>query len=60
MATLVTYKAIDGGDVQELSPDPAAAGGLALNADFRAIADSLPRNNYGASTNPAQPAQRLG
>ena len=54
MSTLVTYKEIDGGDVQEVSPDPVslALGGLALNTNFRAIADSLPRNNYGASTNP--------
>jgi hypothetical protein len=52
MSTLVTYKEIDGGDVQEVSPDPSATGGLALNTNFRAIADSLPRNNYGASTNP--------
>ena len=52
MSTLITYKAIDGGDVQEVSPDPVTAGGLALNTNFRAIADSLPRNNYGASTNP--------
>ena len=54
MSTLVTYKEIDGGNVQEVSPDPVtpALGGLALNTNFRAIADSLPRNNYGASTNP--------
>ena len=52
MSTLVTYKEIDGGSIQEVSPDPSAAGGLALNTNFRALADSLPRNNYGASTNP--------
>lgn len=53
MATLVNYKAIEGGDVQEVSPEPEADGGAALNANFRAIADSLPRNNYGASVDPA-------
>jgi hypothetical protein len=52
MSTLITYKAVDGGDIQEVSPDPAPASGYSLNTNFRAIADSLPRNNYGASTNP--------
>ena len=52
MSTLVTYKSVDGGDIQEVSPDPAPAAGYSLNTNFRAIADSLPRNNYGASTDP--------
>ena len=41
MSTLITYKTIDGGPIQEVSPDPTAAAGLALNTNFRAIADSI-------------------
>lgn len=41
MSTIVTYKTISGGAVKEVSPDPTADAGLALNTNFRAIADSI-------------------
>ena len=41
MSTTVTYKTIAGGAVKEVSPDPTADAGLALNTNFRAIADSI-------------------